>query len=99
MDFDGPASAGSMSGSGGIIVMDNSVDMVEAMTVNAFMLANHVVNALLVGEGSLWMEKSPKECVRVMPEKDMTYFFLLLIRLKVEHRAFGEALRGQLRVL
>ena len=30
LDFDDPASVGSMSGSGGIIVMDDTVDMVEA---------------------------------------------------------------------
>ena len=37
LDFDGPMAAGSMSGSGGIIVMDDTVDVVQAMAnVNAF---------------------------------------------------------------
>ena len=37
LDFDGPTAAGSMSGSGGIIVMDDSVDIVQAMAnINAF---------------------------------------------------------------
>ena len=37
LDFDGPMAAGTMSGSGGIVVMDDTVDMVEAMAnINAF---------------------------------------------------------------
>ncbi|MBT4224541.1 MAG: NADH-quinone oxidoreductase subunit F, partial [Opitutae bacterium] len=32
LDFDGPAAAGSMSGSGGIIIMDDSTDIVQALS-------------------------------------------------------------------
>ena len=45
-DFDGSMMAGTMSGSGGI-VMDNTVDMVEGGNINAFYAHESAANALL----------------------------------------------------
>ena len=102
LDFDGPASAGSMSGSGGIIVMDDTVDMVEAMAnINAFYAHESCGQCTPCREGSLWMRKITKRMCRVMLVKKMpTFSFLLQIRLKAEQFVLLEKLLlGQLKVL
>ena len=49
---------GTMSGSGGIVVMDNTVDMVEAMAnINAFCTHESCGQCTPCREGSLWMKK------------------------------------------
>ncbi len=58
LDFDGPMAAGSMSGSGAIIVLDDSVDIVEAMAnINAFYAHESCGQCTPCREGSLWMKK------------------------------------------
>lgn len=58
MDFDSLASAGSMSGSGGVIVMDDSTDVVEALAnLNAFYQHESCGQCTPCREGCLWMRK------------------------------------------
>jgi NADH-quinone oxidoreductase subunit F len=58
MDFDSLAMIGSMGGSGGVIVMDNSVSMVEALgNINAFYSHESCGQCTPCREGSLWMKK------------------------------------------
>jgi NADH-quinone oxidoreductase subunit F len=58
LDFDGPASAGSMSGSGAVIVLDNSVDIVEVLAnINAFYAHESCGQCTPCREGSLWLKK------------------------------------------
>ncbi len=58
LDFDSLAACGTMSGSGGIIVMDDSVDMVEALAnLNAFYAHESCGQCTPCREGSLWMKK------------------------------------------
>jgi len=58
LDFDTIAAAGSMSGSGGIIVMDDSTDMVWALAnINAFYAHESCGQCTPCREGSLWMKK------------------------------------------
>ncbi len=58
LDFDGPMAAGSMSGSGAVIVMDDSTDMVEAMAnINAFYAHESCGQCTPCREGSLWLRK------------------------------------------
>ena len=58
MDFDSLAMAGSMGGSGGVIVMDDSVDMVEALgNITAFYAHESCGQCTPCREGSLWMKK------------------------------------------
>lgn len=58
MDFDSLAACGSMSGSGAVIVMDDSVDMVEALAnINAFYAHESCGQCTPCREGSLWMKK------------------------------------------
>ncbi len=57
-DFDTLASAGSMSGSGAIIVMDDSTDIVEALANIAVFYAHESCGQCTpCREGSLWMAK------------------------------------------
>ena len=61
LDFDGPMAAGSMSGSGGIIVMDDTVDIVQAMAnINAFYAHESCGQCTPCREGCLWMRKITK---------------------------------------
>ena len=61
MDFDSLAACGSMSGSGAVIVMDDSVDMVEALAnINAFYAHESCGQRTPCREGSLWMKKITK---------------------------------------
>jgi NADH-quinone oxidoreductase subunit F len=58
LDFDGPMAAGSMSGSGAVIVVDDSVDIVEVLAnINAFYAHESCGQCTPCREGSLWMKK------------------------------------------
>jgi len=58
LDFDGPMAAGSMSGSGAIIVMDDSTDIVAALAnINAFYAHESCGQCTPCREGSLWLKK------------------------------------------
>jgi NADH-quinone oxidoreductase subunit F len=58
IDFDTLAAAGSMAGSGGIIVMDDSRDMVWALNnINEFYAHESCGQCTPCREGSLWMKK------------------------------------------
>ncbi len=58
MDFDSLAMIGSMGGSGGVIVMDDSVNMVDALAnINAFYAHESCGQCTPCREGSLWMKK------------------------------------------
>ena len=58
MDFDSLAACGSMGGSGGVIVMDDSTDMVAALAnINAFYAHESCGQCTPCREGSLWMKK------------------------------------------
>ncbi len=58
MDFDSLAAAGSMAGSGGVIVLDDSRDMVWALNnINEFYAHESCGQYTPCREGSLWMKK------------------------------------------
>jgi NADH-quinone oxidoreductase subunit F len=58
LDFDTLAAAGSMAGSGGVIVMDESRDMVECLAnINTFYAHESCGQCTPCREGSLWMKK------------------------------------------
>ena len=58
MDFDSLAACGTMGGSGGVIVMDDSVDIVAALAnLNAFYAHESCGQCTPCREGSLWMKK------------------------------------------
>ncbi len=58
MDFDSLGMIGTMGGSGGVIVMDDSVNMVEALAnINAFYSHESCGQCTPCREGSLWMKK------------------------------------------
>ena len=58
LDFDSLAAAGTMGGSGGVIVMDDSVNMVDALAnINAFYAHESCGQCTPCREGSLWMKK------------------------------------------
>jgi NADH-quinone oxidoreductase subunit F len=58
MDFDSLAAVGSMAGSGGVIVMDDSRDMVWALNnINQFYGHESCGQCTPCREGSLWMQK------------------------------------------
>ncbi|HVU24002.1 MAG TPA: NADH-quinone oxidoreductase subunit NuoF [Opitutus sp.] len=58
MDFDSLAMIGTMGGSGGVIVMDDSVNMVEALAnINAFYSHESCGQCTPCREGSLWMKR------------------------------------------
>jgi NADH-quinone oxidoreductase subunit F len=58
LDFDGPMAAGSMSGSGAVIVVDDSADIVEVLAnINAFYAHESCGQCTPCREGSLWMKK------------------------------------------
>lgn len=57
MDFDTMAACGTMGGSGGVIVMDDSVNMVEALAnINAFYAHESCGQCTPCREGCNWME-------------------------------------------
>jgi NADH-quinone oxidoreductase subunit F len=58
MDFDTLAACGSMAGSGGVIVMDDSRDMVKTLNnINEFYAHESCGQCTPCREGSLWMKK------------------------------------------
>ncbi len=58
MDFDTLAAVGSMAGSGGVIVMDHTRDMVEVLAnINEFYAHESCGQCTPCREGSLWMKK------------------------------------------
>jgi NADH-quinone oxidoreductase subunit F len=58
LDFDTLAACGTMGGSGGVIVMDDSTDMVQALAnINAFYAHESCGQCTPCREGSLWMKK------------------------------------------
>lgn len=65
LDFDSLAAAGTMGGSGGVIVMDDSVNMVEALAnINAFYAHESCGQCTTCREGSLWMKKISSRMVK-----------------------------------
>ena len=83
-----------MSGSGGIIIMDDTVDMVEAMAnINAFYAHESCGQCTPCREGSLWMKKITKRmCEGDARHEDAD--LLLSVANQIEGRticAFGEA--------
>lgn len=58
LDFDSPMAAGTMSGSGAVIVMDDSTDIVAALAnINAFYAHESCGQCTPCREGSLWLKK------------------------------------------
>jgi NADH-quinone oxidoreductase subunit F len=65
LDFDSPMAAGSMSGSGAVIVIDDSADIVEVLAnINAFYAHESCGQCTPCREGSLWMKKITTRMVR-----------------------------------
>jgi NADH-quinone oxidoreductase subunit F len=71
MDFDTLAACGTMGGSGGVIVMDDSVNMVEALAnINAFYAHESCGQCTPCREGSLWMKKITARMVHDVPRSE-----------------------------
>ena len=65
MDFDSLAAAGSMAGSGGVIVLDDTRDMVWALNnINEFYAHESCGQCTPCREGSLWMKKITDRMLR-----------------------------------
>jgi NADH-quinone oxidoreductase subunit F len=65
MDFDSLAACGSMAGSGGVIVLDDSRDMVWALNnINEFYAHESCGQCTPCREGSLWMKKITDRMLR-----------------------------------
>ncbi|PYJ43592.1 MAG: NADH-quinone oxidoreductase subunit NuoF [Verrucomicrobia bacterium] len=65
MDFDSLAAAGSMAGSGGVVVLDDSRDMVWALNnINEFYAHESCGQCTPCREGSLWMQKITDRMLR-----------------------------------
>jgi NADH-quinone oxidoreductase subunit F len=65
MDFDSLTAAGSMAGSGGVIVLDDSRDMVWTLNnINAFYAHESCGQCTPCREGSLWMQKITDRMLR-----------------------------------
>ena len=65
MDFDSLTAAGSMAGSGGVIVLDDSRDMVWALNnINEFYAHESCGQCTPCREGSLWMQKITDRMLR-----------------------------------
>jgi len=65
MDFDSLSAAGSMAGSGGVIVLDDSRDMVWALNnINEFYAHESCGQCTPCREGSLWMKKITDRMLR-----------------------------------
>jgi len=93
-DFDSLAQAGSMSGSGAIIVMDDSTDIVEALAnISEFYAHESCGQCTPCREGSLWMSKALHRLTHGRGrEQDADY--LVHIAKNIQGRticAFGEA--------
>jgi NADH-quinone oxidoreductase subunit F len=71
MDFDTLAACGTMGGSGGVIVMDDTVNMVEALAnINAFYAHESCGQCTPCREGSLWMKKITNRMVHEEPRSN-----------------------------
>ena len=71
LDFDSMAAVGTMAGSGGVIVMDDSVSMVEALAnINAFYAHESCGQCTPCREGSLWMKKITTRMVHGSARKE-----------------------------
>ncbi|PTX95787.1 NADH-quinone oxidoreductase subunit NuoF [Opitutus sp. ER46] len=71
MDFDTLAACGTMGGSGGVIVMDDSVNIVEALgNINAFYAHESCGQCTPCREGSLWMKKITARMVHATPRAE-----------------------------
>lgn len=94
LDFDSPMACGTMSGSGGIIVMDDRTDMVDALAnINAFYAHESCGQCTPCREGSLWMKKVTSRMASGDAKKEDADL-LLSIANQIEGRticAFGEA--------
>ena len=94
LDFDSLAACGSMSGSGGIIVMDDRTDMVEALAnLNVFYAHESCGQCTPCREGSLWMSKITARMLTGQARQEDTDL-LLSIADQIAGRticAFGEA--------
>ena len=65
VDFDSLAAAGSMAGSGGVIVLDDSRDMVRTLNnINEFYAHESCGQCTPCREGSLWMKKITDRMLR-----------------------------------
>lgn len=94
LDFDSLSAAGTMSGSGAVIVMDDTRDMVEALAnINAFYSHESCGQCTPCREGTLWMKKITTRMAHGgAREEDAN--LLLDISKQIEGRticAFGEA--------
>ena len=94
MDFDSLAAVGSMSGSGGVIIMDDSTDMVEALAnINYFYAHESCGQCTPCREGVPWMKKiTTRMCSGNAREEDPQ--MLINIADQIAGRticAFGEA--------
>ena len=71
LDFDCLAMAGSMGGSGGVIVIDDSASMVEALgNINAFYAHESCGQCTPCREGSLWMKRITARMVGGKPRPE-----------------------------
>ncbi len=94
LDFDSVSACGSMSGSGAVIVMDDSRDMVQVLgNINSFYAHESCGQCTPCREGSLWMKKiTARMADGDAREQDAD--LLLSIAKQIEGRticAFGEA--------
>lgn len=94
LDFDSVSACGSMSGSGAVIVMDDSRDMVQVLgNINSFYAHESCGQCTPCREGSLWMKKITSRMAQGdAREKDAD--LLLSVAKQIEGRticAFGEA--------
>lgn len=94
LDFDSVSAVGSMSGSGAIIVMDDTRDMVEVLAnVNAFYAHESCGQCTPCREGCLWMKKVTTRMAHG-GAREADADLLLSIANQIEGRticAFGEA--------
>ena len=93
-DFDSLMAAGTMSGSSAIIVMDDSVDIVEALAnISAFYAHESCGQCTPCREGSLWMSKALNRMTSGKGRKEDADY-LTHIATNIQGRticAFGEA--------
>lgn len=94
LDFDSLAACGSMSGSGAVIVMDDTRDMVEVLAnINAFYAHESCGQCTPCREGSLWMKKITTRMSHEKAREEDADLILDVAR-QIEGRticAFGEA--------
>ena len=94
MDFDSLAMIGSMGGSGGVIVMDDSVNMVEALAnINAFYSHESCGQCTPCREGTGWMMRVMERLVTGDAEPHEIDMLLDVTKQVEGHTicAFGEA--------